>query len=417
MSESQGAKKRRRLLRPVALVCAVAFFFTPLVARLSGQKAIELENHKLATFPALQSWNFFTGFDQWSIDHLPLRQYAVRGNANLSEALFNQAPAYGGNADTGIAAIGTHAGQKQEDPNPTNSYPRVLQGKDGWMFLGEDASGACETKAPLSLGLARVADLAKAVEASGRRFIFVVAPNKTTIERDKLPDHFYGKDCMIKREDDFWREIRANPPPGFVDLRAPLEKAQREDGKPIYWKTDSHWTSRGAAVFAHQLAAKLDPGLWKDTKVVSTGPAQRQGDLSDLLGTPKTDTSPGWDVQRKGVKTGYTVAPSLPQRPTPIHNTTTDAPLFQPKTMLLGDSFTDTSRRVLYPLFANVTPLHNKASLGFPKTFANTLINSDVVVLEEVERSMLGGGGPSISSPAYRTGIESVLAKHPLRKR
>lgn len=406
---------KRRLRRPVALVCALAFFFAPVVARAAGQKAIQLENHKLAAFPSLHSWNFFSKFDQWSIDHLPLRQYAVHGNENLSQALFGQAPSYGGNADTGIAAIGTHQGQKKQDPNPANSYARVLQGKNGWLYLGDDITGACEATAPISLGLSRVNDLAQAIEESGRTFVFVVAPDKTDMEPQNLPDHFYGKKCLQQRTNELWQDLDADPPLGYLDVHKPLQAQQRRDGKPIYWKTDSHWTSRGAAVYAHQLANRLDPKLWKGSSVVSTGPAQREGDLSDLLGSPQTDTSPGWDVSRPGVETGYVEAPALPQRPTAIHNTTTGVPLFKPKTMLLGDSFTDTSRRVLYPLFADVTPLHNKSSLGFPKLFDQTLVNSKVVVLEVVERSLLGGGGPSIAIPKYRTHIENVLAHHPLR--
>jgi hypothetical protein len=409
----RDTKRRRRQL--VALVCALAFFFAPVVARAIGQRATQLENHKLAAFPSLQSWNFFNKFDQWSIDHLPLRQYAVHGNEKLSQGVFGQPPTYGGNADTGIPAIGTQPGQKKQDPNPANSYARVVQGKDGWLFLGDDIADACEGKGPISHTLSRLDGLARSIEASGRRFVFVVAPNKSTMEPQNLPDHFYGKQCMTKRTDELWQELRTNPPQGYLDVRGPLEAQQRKDGKPIYWKSDSHWTSRGAAVYAHELAKRLDPRLWQGRSIVSTGPAQRQGDLSALLGAPRTDTSPGWDVSRPGVRTGYAKAPALPQRPTPIHNTTTGVPLFRPKTMLLGDSFTHTSRRVLYPLFADVTPLHNKASLGFPKLFDQTLVNSEVVVLEVVERSLLSGGGPSIATPKYRTHIENVLVHHPVR--
>jgi hypothetical protein len=401
----------------LGLVCAVVFFFTPLAARAFGQQAVAFENHALAAFPHPTSWKFFSAFDTWSVDHLPLRQYAVRGDANLSQSVFGQPPQYGGgNADTGLpAGVGPKPATTPSD-QPDPAYARVISGKDGWLFLGADASSACKPKRDMSDELALIDKLGRAVEASGRQFVFTVAPDKSTIEPDKLPSSFYGKECMTRQKNLFWDEARANPPTGFLDLRTPLEAQQKADGVPIYRQTDSHWAPRGSAVYAQQLADRLQPGLWDGTQVVSKGTGSGRGDLSIYAGLPTADHFQAWKVERPGIVVGYSGAPHPLAKPRTILNRPTSGSvrLFDQKTLLLGDSFTDAAATDLLPLFRQVTLLHNTSSLGYPDALNKAFVDNNVVVLEVVERSVIGGG-IGLLGPKHLPDIMAALAAHPLR--
>jgi hypothetical protein len=406
----------RRFRRPLVLFCALVFFFAPWAARIGGQKAVAFENHALASFPSLSSWKFFGSFDTWSVDHLPLRQYAVRGNANLSQAVFGQPPKYGGNADSGLPVVGTKNGPPTQPNQDSSTYSTVIQGKDGWLFFGGDASGACKPKRPLAQELDLLDKLGRAVEASGRQFVFTVAPDKTTMYPDKLPSSFYGKDCMNKQKEQFWSQVTAHPTAGYLDLRGPLAAQQKADGVPIYRKTDTHWGPRGAAVFARALADRLQPSLWSGTQVVPDGTISEHGDLGGLSGVPSTDRTPNWKMVRPGVVLGYHTAPHpLPTPDTVVNRSTSGgSPLYGRKTLLLGDSFTDASREDLLPLFKNVTLLHNTSSLGHPKELTQSFVDNKVIVLEVVERSVVGGG-IGLLGPSHLPSILAALAAHPLR--
>lgn len=412
---SRFGRVRRRFRRPVVLLFAAAFFFAPLTARLTGQHAVEFENHALARFPSMSSWNFFSKFNTWSIDHLPLRQYAVRGDANLSHSVFGEVPQYGGNADPPQSGIGTKNGQRPQPASGNAQYTDVIVGKDGWLFFGGDAAGACKPRRPISQELALINQLGKAITASGRRFIFTVAPDKTTMYPNELPDSFYGKDCMNSAKKNFWQRISAKPPTGYLDLRTALKAQQDADGVPIYRKSDTHWGPRGGVVFAQQLADRLQPGLWKGTTVTRNGNSSQRGDLSILDGRPTNDVVPSWKVQRPGVRLGYKIAPHPLAKPVTVVNHTSPGGvnLFDQKTLLLGDSFTDASRSDLLPLFKRVTILHNTSSVGYPDKLTQAFVDNDVIVLEVVERSVVGGG-VSLIGPTHLPSLIAALRAHPL---
>lgn len=412
---SRPGRVRRRLRRPVVLLFAAVFFFAPLAARLTGQHAVQFENHALARFPSMTSWSFFSKFDTWSVDHLPLRQYAVRGDANLSQSVFGEVPQYGGNADIPKSGIGSKDGQRTQPASGDAQYTDVIEGKNGWLFFGGDAAGACKPRRPISQELALINQLGQAVTASGRQFIFTVAPDKTTMYPDKLPDSFYGKDCMLSAKKEFWQRLSRNPPVGYLDLRSALRLQQDADGVPIYRKSDTHWGPRGGVVFAKQLANRLQPGLWNGTIVTRHGSVTQRGDLSILDGRPTDDVMPNWTVRRPGVRLGYKIAPHPLAQPDTVVNQSSagGAKLFPKKTLLLGDSFTDASRSDLLPLFKQVTILHNTSSVGYPDKLTQAFVDNDVIVLEVVERSPVGGG-IALIGPKHLPSLIAALKAHPL---
>lgn len=391
------AGKVRLPRQPLAFVCALVFFFAPLVAYVLGARPQAIENRALADLPSVSDgWSFFPDFTTWAVDHLPLRAQAVRANAELSETLFNEAPSF----QSGTAE---------------NPYPPVIQGEDGWLYLGADAQSLCEPVHGLEETFDRLNRLARAVEDSGRRFVLVVAPDKSTIYPDALPDTFVGQECATARRTAFWDALATNPPAGYLDLRTGLEAVQESTGAPVYRQTDTHWGPRGAALFAEELARTLDPELLTDTEFVETGDVRHTGDLGRMIGLPHEDTFAGVAVERPGVSPvgrDSLDLPTMPYSPVTITNRTTDAALFEPSTLLLGDSFASASGEQLGPFFEDVTVLHNEVAAPYPQAVANLMADSDVVVVEIVERTVAAGGGALIQDAALQA-IEETLAQQP----
>ncbi|MEW9554991.1 hypothetical protein [Nonomuraea sp. NPDC050783] len=267
----------------------------------------------------------------------------------------------------------------------------MIEGRAGWLYFGDDVTEACRPRWSVTETLRRVRRLAEIVRGSGRRFLFTVAPDKTTVHPDRLPERFPGQTCLRQRKEEFWTALRAASPPGYIDLRDRLERAQRESGTPAYWRTDSHWTEHSAGLYGTELARALQPGLSRDTRLVRAGQGPRNGDLGGLLGVPVEETIDRWRLVRDGVRL---VRQDEHELPLSFHtaNASDRAPLYRPQTLLIGDSFTRNSLPWVLPYFADVTYLRSDApAKAGPDDIAERVARSEMVVFEIVERYLVGG--------------------------
>jgi alginate O-acetyltransferase complex protein AlgJ len=395
---------RPRGRRWLVLLVGLVFLFTPAAAYVSGVRATEIENRRLTAFPSVSAgWEFFPQLSAWATDHLPLRDRAVAANTRLSETVFGEPPQYGGPAEGGGA--GPVAPAPGETEVEERVFPRVLQGKDGWLFLGADVSGACEPLLPLDETLAGLSRFGELVQRAGKEYVFTVAPDKSTMNPDKMPETYVGDDCAPEAKRAFWERMEDDPPVGYVDLKAELERVQEEDGENLWRPSDTHWAQRGGLVYAQKLAEALDPALWRTSRIVPTGPVQLQADLAAQLGTPRKDEVPGWRLEREGVTV-------TEERPTTLAATTTGAPLHTPPTLILGDSFTQSSLNLLSPLFASARIVQPATATDDPQALVSAILSSDTVVLEIVERSVVAGDVPIIDE-AFLVTLEQALATTP----
>lgn len=390
---------------PMGLVVAVGLLllFTPAVAFAAGVRARPIENRPLAELPTgSDGWSVFPKLTAWATDRLPLRDRAIRLNDRLVERVFGQPPMSGTGGGPPVGGPGA-AGSLD------NLFPRVIEGEDGWLYVGSDTEVPCRATSGVGDIVAGVTALRDVVEASGRRFVLVIAPDKSTMVPQHLPDDYAGARCARDRKDAMWRALTSldDHERWLVDLRAPLLDRQAADGLDIYLKHDTHWTPRGGAVYAQALLGLLQPGLTDLDDLVATGETDQVGDLAALLGRTSKDRVLGWALRRPGV----VPPPDLPvpgPEPVPVRTTTTGAPLFEPSTLLLGDSFTAVSRSLLYPLFADLTVLHVQTGPGNPGAAAAAFAAADVVVIEIVERNLVSDGVPPFD-PAFRQAVVAAL--------
>jgi hypothetical protein len=354
----------------VSLVAA-AFVFGPALAWSLGVTPKAIENRDLAPAPAAgQGWKAFDALSPWATDHLPGRAKAVHLNAWLEYNMLRQVPA-----------------SQRSGPGGAASTPAVVRGKDGYLFTGKDFTNACSQAARYEQSLTSLARLAEIIEDSGRRVVFTVAPNKSSVTTDDLPRAVPRGACAlraIERQSELIDGIRH---PLYVGVRKPLADAHGA-GRQVFFRTDTHWTMLGGAMYAQALAARLDPELAPRLRLEPVRHT-RVGDLTKLIGltSPESVTSatlssgatvfPGHKEAAKGARPAYQPE-SWVTRP--------GKGLVQGRTLLLGDSFTGAALTSLRPMFAQGRFVVFR--LVPQEQLISEIRSADTVVIEVIERDI-----------------------------
>jgi hypothetical protein len=428
--------RRRPRISALSLAAALLFFFGPAIAFTFGDRAAPIENRPLAGMPSLNSgWRVIPGLNAWAVDHLPLRSQAVRADADLSEAVFGEPPPSGNNAASGIgSAAAGNASPVSAGAGASNSdAPRVIQGKDGWLYFVDDFKYACQPKLSLPIVMNGLQRLRTALEASGRKLVISIIPDKSTADSQNLPESFAFKNCGEEHRREFWQDIVASKLP-FVDVRQPLAAAERAAQHPMYLKLNTHWTMQGAAVWTKSILAALDPRLIEGMAIpgVDEGAPSNEspfvagpvidvpGDLTAMLGAPRTEPMPQIALRRKGVTLTSDGVPLPGNVPPPIVVTdtagtpvtteasATAAPLYPGHTLILGDSYYTFARSQFAPFISKLTAVWELAD---PVKITQSIIDADTVVLEVVERILSSGFVPLIQPDALAE-LERSLAEH-----
>jgi alginate O-acetyltransferase complex protein AlgJ len=421
--------------RSLVGVLALLFFFGPALAAAVGVRAKPIENRKLTSFPSVsQGWSIFGNFDSWATDHLPLRDTAVRTNSAAERDIFNENPNYAANGAAGattanaagVAGLpGVGAPQPtQAAPTPTASAPPVVEtipsvvgGNDGWLYYGTDFVDACQPVLTPTVIAQRFQELSDIITKAGKKFVATIAPDKSDIYPQYIPDSFAAKTCTRSAQDALWAAMEANPPTGYFDVHSAIVAAVTAAPQtPIYYKTDTHWDNAGSLIYAKMLANSLDPTVWTTSKVTDTGPVAKPTDLSALLGAPKSESQETYSVTRAGVHN------VLNNKMLRITNTTTGAPLITGQTALISDSFTEAANFAISGFFASAAIINPvaacvtasclpKGSVFAYPNLEQTIKSSQTVVLEIVERDVVGGQAPILSTD-FLTSLASYLGEN-----
>jgi alginate O-acetyltransferase complex protein AlgJ len=383
-----GTKQR------TALVSAAVFFCTPLLLIVLGVRPPAIENRELADFPTpADGFGMFTGLNPWATDHLPLRPQALTLADAVSRGLFGEPPALG----QGQAA-GPGPGPVAPPPDPTDEdrermreagFPRVIEGSEGWLYLGYDMLGACLPEKPLDDVISSLRRLEDVVESSGRKFVLIVAPDKSTMVPQYLPTDYVGAKCANEARAAFWDRVLAET--GATDIRPSLERAAKRSGGQIYSKVDTHWTYEGGLAMTELIAEEVEPGVTERWKARPGETIKRDGDLPPLIGRKGEfplrtyELAPdGKTVRSEPVDTGFREPLNLSEPP--------------------GKGVVGT--------FTELTAIHSDTIGVDPKSIGPMFADKDVVVFQAAERSLLGGINPLLDRQTIDI-IGDQLAKNP----
>jgi alginate O-acetyltransferase complex protein AlgJ len=399
-----------------ALICAAIFFSVPLLLLVAGVRPTEIDNRRLVGFPSVtDGWGLFSGLQAWATDHLPLRGAGVRAADVISRGIFGEPAPAGGGSHPAQGPIASPAVKS----SLTEAFPKVIEGKNGWLYLGADATGACAPEQSLDTVIARLQRLRQVVEGSGRQLVLVVAPNKSTMVPEQLPDDFAGRDCMQRASDEFWRRVVGEA--NAVDLRPALREAAHIRGGPIYSAFDTHWTFEGGMSLTQLTAESITPGISIGWKVTPGKMVRRSGDLPPLLGRRETFNLQTYDLAPDGrTVRSRTVAdefePSLNSnvRESVRFNRSPAAGVVPRKVSMVADSFAQFATPYLAATFADLTLVQVEGVGADPKHTGALFAESDVLVVEVAERSLISGTSPILADGVIDA-IGAELARRPLR--
>ncbi|HEV2740729.1 MAG TPA: hypothetical protein VGU66_19365 [Candidatus Elarobacter sp.] len=269
----------------------------------------------------------------------------------------------------------------------------VIRGRDGWLFLGaEERAYLTDPNAASEAELMRLADVYAARAAwcarHGARYVFLLAPNKSTVYAQELPR---GLTRVTPTPADRLLPLLRARGIRTIDPRAALVAASRNG--EVYSKGDTHWNDAGAYVaYRATVAALRDAGV-RDTiapKTIRIYTEPADGDLLGMSGV--ADFVRNHWVRYDFPRRAHAIAIAAnASDPAPAafarHTTILDDPTL-PTAMVFGDSFSEQLAPFLGESFRRMTVLHHLTNAIQFDRRAVEAEHPSIVIQELVERTI-----------------------------
>jgi len=160
---------------------------------------------------------------------------------------------------------------------------KVVMGRDGWLFFQEtvgDFDGSANlSDDEMDLLISYLFSLKHLTEERGQVFLIAVAPNKNTLFGEFMPGRYTRTESPTNLE-----RLLSIEGLDFIDFQSAL----LEPDFYTYYKTDSHWNSRGSRIAAREImygiAART--GVMGDIDFTGDGNFETRyitGDLGQML--------------------------------------------------------------------------------------------------------------------------------------
>jgi hypothetical protein len=173
----------------------------------------------------------------------------------------------------------------------TTDATSVHIGKNGWLYsrrsIDDYRKGACSGRADIGQMVLELQALEKIIEASGSRFLFIVAPNKSTVYPEHVGFVPNTAGCNRSRYDLLLESIAEYPLRSFVRLDEQLRQAKKGDAL-LYDKISTYWNGLGATAAAETIHQQIfdrrsekRPADYDSSGIISTGDLYNQ-----LMGFP-----------------------------------------------------------------------------------------------------------------------------------
>jgi alginate O-acetyltransferase complex protein AlgJ len=203
-----------------------------------------------------------------------------------------------------------------------------IAGKDGWLFFvpelrylsagpfwGDNAAKVSRGPAGKMDPLPAILDYKKQLEAQGVDLLVVPVPAKAAIYPDMILDGVTADPAhrVDQAEGDFVKLLNDSGVHALDLTPAYLQYRIDHPDRPLYSKTDTHWSGAGLDVAADLIAAEIKKESWYSgitPQAFTTSPLQvsAKGDIVDLLKTP----APGpenFNLTKPVTSSGAPVAP------------------------------------------------------------------------------------------------------------
>lgn len=131
---------------------------------------------------------------------------------------------------------------------------QVLMGKDDWLFFADtldDYMGDVLTIEEVHSIAERLTEIQEYCLSQGKQFLFVIAPNKNSLYPQYMPNRIPRR---LKTDIALLYNLLDERKVGYVNLYSAFQ--MKED--VLYFHTDSHWNSKGAALAADTILQQLN---------------------------------------------------------------------------------------------------------------------------------------------------------------
>ncbi|MGD0300569.1 MAG: hypothetical protein ABSE86_26085 [Bryobacteraceae bacterium] len=371
VSSPPGQPARRDFGQILLVVLVAICLVLPAAIEIAGLGKPVAENRTLAAAPgwpvSLADYRIFPQrFTAFVNDHFGLRSQLVHWNSKLRLKL------------------------------GTSSSPSVAVGRDSFLFYAYHEERLLEqhtgedvfTSGDLERWVKSVVAERDWLKQRGIAFYILIAPDKSTIYPELLPDYLHLPDTTT-RLDQLVARLKTVEGLEFIDPRPALWRA-KQTGR-LYWRVDSHWGPRGAFIAYNQLMERVvrtfpnAHAVTLDDYTSSVLPIR--GDLAILLNLYDDLIYPEEQLQWKARSHVISIDQHPPQ---PywgwlvkfVHTDRRDSP----RLVVFGDSFTDyvLGPLFLYQTFRDPVYTHHRGT-GLDHHLIE-ITNPDLVILELAER-------------------------------
>jgi hypothetical protein len=226
----------KQTMRKIFSLIFVFLLLTPAVVWLSDLD-LDLQMDRIGLKPprfsgrALFNNEYYLSFDQYFNDSFSLRNPLILAKRWLDYRIFHMTDIEG-----------------------------IHVGKDGWIYSRQSIEDyrkeACNRRQDIERLVLEFHAIEKMIEATGRRFFFLVAPNKSTIYPEYVGFVPNRTTCNRSQYDLFLETIGSHPLKSFVRLEQLLQDT-KINNPLLYDKTSTHWNDLGARVAAEAIQAQI----------------------------------------------------------------------------------------------------------------------------------------------------------------
>lgn len=249
-------------MRHKAVIGVVIFFVISSIAGWTLNGTVNLrEQRALAKMPDISINNllddtFYLELEQYINDHFVLRSFLIKTKGWIDYNLFN-----------------------------SSVDAKVLIGKNGWFFYRDElrdySKNDCSDRERMRTLARELQTLEKVFAKSGKIFLFIVAPNKSTIYPEYVGFNVSNSGCNKSRYDLLMESFILYPVKGFIRLDQKLILSKKNE--PVFFKMDSHWNANGAMIVSRSVLEYLRPESWdKYFPDVEIAKQYMGGDLANM---------------------------------------------------------------------------------------------------------------------------------------
>lgn len=247
-------------LASIYIIVAMVILLIPFAGMTVAKTDWTTENKELSEFPTFiengkVNIGFLEGCGTYFEDHFAFRNYMVNANAWIQSTLLNQ-----------------------------SATDQVVLGEDGWMFYSGTLDDYRNENQMTARGLKNAVHNLKImksyVESKGAEFVVMIVPNKNTLYGKYMPVYQWKGEGESNL--DRIQSLLGDAGITYVDL---LKAFEAED-EVLYYKEDSHWTNKGAALaykkIMESISGKENEAERFDSISYETVP-EHMGDLAEML--------------------------------------------------------------------------------------------------------------------------------------